>query len=98
TRAREHAQLGAGPHDAARAELAAAAEGLAPDGDPSRSIVFESEHAALLAAHTSERLGFQQWILFDDRWAAANPELATSILHYAEQADPFTPLRAARPA
>jgi hypothetical protein len=96
-RGRDHAHLGAGAHEAARAELTAAAEGLAHEGDPARSIVAAGEHAVLLAAHTSTALGYQQWILFDDRWAAANGDLATSVLHYAEQADPFTPLRAARP-
>ena len=90
------ATLGAGPHDEARTELAAAADGLSHDGDPDRSIVFEGPHAAMLAVHTSNALGFQQWIFFDDRWAAANADLATSLLHYAEHADPFAPIRAAR--
>lgn len=92
----ETATLAAGPHEAARAELGAAAEGLAHGGDAARSIVFEGEHAALLAVHVSERAGFDQWILFDDRWAAASSDLATSILHAAEHADPFAPLRPTR--
>lgn len=95
TSSRDHAVLGAGAHDAARAEIAAAAEGLKNEGDPAQVVVSETEHAALLSLHASPRLGHQQWILFDDRWAAAHPELATSILHYTEQADPFTQQRAA---
>jgi hypothetical protein len=90
------AHLATGAHDAARAELTAAAEGLAHGGDPARSIVFEGEHAALLGAHVSERAGFDQWILFDDRWAAASSDLATSILHATEHADPFAALRPAK--
>ena len=92
----DRAQLAMGPQDAARAELSAAAEGLTLEGDPAQSLVFEGDHAALLAAYVSVRAGYQQWILFDDRWAAANPDLATSILHCAEHADPFAPLRPAR--
>ena len=93
----DHAALGGGAIDAARASFEAAAAGVKHAGDPTKSIVSEGEHAALLAAHTDDKLGYQQWILFDDRWAAANPDLATSMLHYAEHADPFAPLRAARP-
>ncbi|MFT3766187.1 MAG: hypothetical protein QM820_11840 [Minicystis sp.] len=55
----EHAHLGAGALDAARAELAAAAEGLAPGGDPAQAIVFEGEHAALLAVPTSAQPSFE---------------------------------------
>ncbi|APR74927.1 Hypothetical protein A7982_00273 [Minicystis rosea] len=90
----EHAQLGTGAHDAARAEITAAAAGIAPATEP--PVVSAGEHAAFLATHASKQLGYQQWILFDDRWAAANPELATSLLHYAEHADPFAPLRATK--
>jgi hypothetical protein len=77
--------------------LRRAAAHLEPEADPARVIVAESGHAALLARYSEARRGYEQWILFDDRWAAAQAELATSILHYTEQADPFTPLRAARP-
>jgi 3-oxoacyl-ACP reductase-like protein len=43
----------------------------------------------VLCAHTSTHFGHQQWILFDDRWAAAHPDLAASLLHYARCWDPF---------
>lgn len=83
------ALLGLLPHAEARAELLARAEGLEHDGDPSKSIVHESAHAALLCAHATSAFGYQQWILFDDRWAAAHPALAASILRYAHGWDPF---------
>jgi len=84
-----HSKLGLGPHADAWRELAAAAEGRGPGGDPSRSIVHEGEHVAVLCAHTSKHFGFTQWILFDDRWAAAYPDLAGSLLRYATDWDPF---------
>ena len=87
--AKNHSTLGVGEHADARAEFLAAAEGLKHGGDPSKSIVHEGAHVAVLCAHTSERFGYQQWILFDDRWAAAHPDLAASILHYSHGWDPF---------
>ena len=82
-------KLGIGPSEGARADLTAAAEGQAHGGDPSRSIVHAGDHVAVLCAHTSEHFGFQQWVLFDDRWAAANPDLAGSLLLYTSDWDPF---------
>jgi hypothetical protein len=82
-------ELGVGTYEDARGEIAAAAEGKAHRGDPSRSIVHAGEHVAVLCAHTSKAFGFQQWVLFDDRWAAANPDLAGSLLLYASDWDPF---------
>ncbi len=84
-----HPGLGTGELSTARAQFLAAAEGVAHGGDPSKSIVHEGAHAALLAAHGSTALGFQQWLFFDDRWAAAHPDLAASILRYGRQWDPF---------
>jgi hypothetical protein len=77
------------PHAAAREEVAKAESGLAHRGDRGQSIVHEGDHVAVLCAHTSRHFGFQQWILFDDRWAAAQPALAASILRYAKSWDPF---------
>jgi hypothetical protein len=84
-----HTRLGLGAHASARAEFLEAAAPLAFGGDADKTIVHEGEHAALLAAHTSPHFGFQQWFLFDDRWAAAHPDLASSLLMYAQHADPF---------
>ena len=87
--ATDHSRLGVGDHAAARGEFLAAAEGHAYGGDTSKSQLHAHAHVALLAAHTSAQFGFQQWILFDDRWAAAHPDLASSILQYAHSRDPF---------
>lgn len=84
-----HTRLGLGEYDVTRAELRAAAEGKEHGGDPGQSIVHEGEHVAVLCAHATEAFGFQQWILFDDRWAAAYPDLAGSLLLYASNWDPF---------
>lgn len=43
----------------------------------------------MLCARGATGHGFQQWILFDDRWASAQPDLAASILRYAGDWDPF---------
>jgi hypothetical protein len=85
----EHGHLGVVPHAEALAAFTAAAQGLPIDGEV--GAVHAGEHAAFVAMPRPN--GHQQWILFDDRWAAANAELATSLLHYAEHADPFAPLR-----
>jgi hypothetical protein len=95
-----HSRLGIGAQAAARDEfLEAAAKSKKSKhaGDPKRSIVHEGEHVAVLCAHTSSHFGYQQWILFDDRWAAAHPDLASSVLRYASGWDPFI-LNEAEPA
>ncbi|MEO7332287.1 MAG: hypothetical protein ABI193_27170, partial [Minicystis sp.] len=84
-----HSRLGLGPQAGARAEFTAAADPKEFTGDTTKSIVNEGEHTALLAAHASAHFGHQQWVIFDDRWAAAQPNLASSLLHYAQSADPF---------
>jgi hypothetical protein len=85
----EPTPLGSGAHASAIGEFLAAAEGKKPKGDPEKHIVHEGEHVAVLSAHASRALGHQQWILFDDRWAAAYPDLAQSLLRYAIDWDPF---------
>ena len=89
TGAGDHSRIGIGEHAAAHAEFLAAAEGHTHGGDPGKSVVHDHDHLALLAAHASNQFGFQQWILFDDKWAAAHPDLASSILQYAHSPDPF---------
>jgi hypothetical protein len=84
-----HSRLGLGPQAGARAEFIAALETQGPSGDPAKTIIQEGANSALLAAHTSPSLGHQQWVIFDDRWAAAHEDLASSLLHYAQSADPF---------
>jgi hypothetical protein len=84
-----HTRLGVGPHPAARDEFAAAAEGKEHGGEPEKSLVHVHDHVAVLCVHASKFFGYQQWILFDDRWAAAYPDLAGSLLIYAADWDPF---------
>jgi len=84
-----HSLLGVGPHASAYDEFYKLGTGFKLEGDPAKSIIQVKPHAALLCAHASSAFGHQQWILFDDRWAAANPALAASILRYARQWDPM---------
>jgi hypothetical protein len=83
-----------GEHRIAKRAIVSATEGLVHDGDPAKSIVHVGEHVALACMHTSSSFGFQQWILFDDLWAAAHPDLASSILRYGNNWDPFFIARA----
>ena len=64
------------------------------DHDGKESLVLESDHTAVLCAHLSGALGYRQLILFDDRWAAAHPDFATSLIRYTLSWDPFTALKA----
>ena len=54
--------------------------------DPAKSLVHVEDHLAQLCVHVGHWQGqgdlYQQWIFFDDRWAAAHPDLANSILRY----------------
>ena len=56
---------------------------------PESSLLVVDDHLAQLAMHCSEPFGYQQWFLFDDAWAAAHPDLAQSLLRYANQWDPL---------
>ena len=42
-----------------------------------------------VARYIDDFFGFDQWFLFDTRWAAANPDLARSLLRYAAHWDPY---------
>ena len=57
--------------------------------DADRSLLTVDEHIAQLAMHVDEYFGYQQWIIFDDVWAASHPELAASLLRYAASWDVF---------
>jgi uncharacterized protein (TIGR02996 family) len=61
--------------------------------DPSRSRIQVEEHLAQLCLHV-ERWStdlYHQWIFFDDRWAAAHPDLANGILRYKRCWDVLSP-------
>ncbi len=62
---------------------------------PERSIVHAHEHVAVGCMHVSDSFGFQQWVIFDDLWAARHAALAGSILRYASFWDPFVTSKAA---
>jgi uncharacterized protein (TIGR02996 family) len=63
--------------------------------DPSKSRVHVGEHLAQLCAHVGHRPSrgdvYQQWIFFDDHWAAVHPDLANSILRYDRCWDMLSP-------
>lgn len=89
--------LGLGTHAAARAEFLAL-EGVKAAGEPAAPVVHVGAHVAMLCAGSTARSGREPWVLFDDRWAAARPDLATSIARSAVAWDPCASLRAPRPS
>ncbi|MBE1532562.1 hypothetical protein [Actinomadura algeriensis] len=46
-------------------------------------------HIAQVARYIDDFFGFDQWFLFDTRWAANHPNLARSLLRYAAHWDPY---------
>ncbi|MRG93640.1 hypothetical protein [Polyangium spumosum] len=84
-----HTLLGVGAHQSAEGEFYKVGTAFGRSGDPSKAIVQVGKHAALFCPHTSSAFGHEQWILFDDRWAAAHPALAASILRYTNGWDPL---------
>ncbi len=61
--------------------------------DPSKSLVATSDHLVQLSLHIGNWFGddvYQQWVVFDDRWAGANRDLAEGILRYAHHWDVLT--------
>ncbi len=84
-----HSHLGVGAHATARSDFEKVSGAFKQDADPSKSVVHVGKHAALFCPHTSSFFGHEQWVLFDDLWAAAHPALAASILRYAWTWDPF---------
>jgi uncharacterized protein (TIGR02996 family) len=63
--------------------------------DPAKSLVHVEDHLAQLCVHVGhwEFQGdlYQQWVFFDDSWAAAHPDLANSILRYTRCWDMLSP-------
>ncbi|GIH25794.1 hypothetical protein Aph01nite_41040 [Acrocarpospora phusangensis] len=56
--------------------------------DPERTLIRQGEHVAQMSIHIDSFFGYQQWFFFDDVWASAHPDLATSLLHYGAHWDP----------
>ena len=84
-----HTLLGVSAHQNAEGEFYKVGTAFEGTGDPAKAIVQVGKHAALFCPHTSSAFGHEQWILFDDRWAAAHPALAASMLRYAHGWDPL---------
>ncbi|GAA2637636.1 hypothetical protein [Paractinoplanes durhamensis] len=57
--------------------------------DNPRSLISADPHIVQVARHIDDFFGYDQWFLFDTRWAAAHPDLARSLLRYAAHWDPF---------
>lgn len=53
------------------------------------SLVRLETHIAQVARYIDGFFGFDQWFLFDTRWAAAHLDLARSLLRYASNWDPY---------
>lgn len=72
---------------AARARIA----GRPADFDPARSALQVADHLAQLRPQVGGKPGmFHRWIVFDDLWAGANPDLAGGILRDANRWDVLT--------
>jgi len=56
---------------------------------PDRSLSRIDDHLAQLAMYRGESFGYRQWYLFDTVWAATHPDLARSLLRYANHWDPL---------
>lgn len=56
---------------------------------PQDSLLQVGDHLAQLAMHCGDSFGYQQWYLFDTTWAATQPDLARSLLRYANHWDPL---------
>jgi hypothetical protein len=62
-----------------------------PEAANTTSLIHLDTHIAQVARHIDDFFGYDQWFLFDTRWAAAHPDLARSLLRYAAHWDPLHP-------
>lgn len=72
-------------HDAVHQEM----RRLLLSQQPPESRIRLDPHIGQVARYIDSFLGFDQWFLFDTRWAAAHPDLARSLLRYAARWDPY---------
>jgi uncharacterized protein (TIGR02996 family) len=80
----------AAAHLLARALRAPIPDPDGPRGNPKRDLIHAGEHVAQAckyAARWDKDTLYHQWLLFDDRWAAAYPGLADGILRFAARWD-----------
>jgi len=75
-----------GPNDRS---LTAALTAAAAESGAGAPIIHEHEHVTTMCAPITTPAGHQQWVLFDDRWAATHPQLAGAIMRAASEWDPF---------
>ncbi len=86
----EHTRIGIGPQPRARASFVdAASDARKVRRNIDRTKIVVGDHIAQMSLWTNETYGYQQWFLFDDRWAAAHEDLACSLLRYASGWDPL---------
>jgi hypothetical protein len=71
------------------ADMDALAKDVRFDGKLAKLVIHATPHAVLFSPYVTGSFGHQQWIFFDDLWASANADLATSMLRYATSWDPF---------
>ncbi len=65
-------------------------EGPAIDAEPhERTLVQQDPHIVQVARYIDDFWQYDQWFLFDTRWAAAHPGLARSLLRLAAHWDPL---------
>jgi hypothetical protein len=76
---------GLGPLQQAHEEVELLRKKWTRDAGQARHSMFEaSEHVAQMAMRLDLGLeGYHQWIVFDDLWASAHPELANGLLEWA---------------
>jgi hypothetical protein len=89
-----HSGIGLGTQEEARGEFGTILKRLAGEGwanDPSGSLISLGDHVAQLCLSVGpEQRMFHQWIIFDDRWAGEQRDLADGILRYAKRWDVLT--------
>ncbi|WP_233196948.1 hypothetical protein [Verrucosispora sp. ts21] len=56
---------------------------------PAEALLRLDPHIAQVGRYIDNFFGFDQWFVFDTRWAAAHPDLARSLLRYAADWDPY---------
>jgi hypothetical protein len=56
---------------------------------PTKSLIRIDTHIVQVARYIDDFFGFDQWFLFDSRWASTYPDLAHSLLRYATHWDPY---------
>lgn len=82
-----------GAHPQAHETALRLLEGFEPSSgrDPDRTLIRQGEHMAQMSIHMDDVFGYRQWFFFDDVWAAAHPDLTTSLMHYGVHWDPRCP-------